>query len=97
MSGGLEEFEGKGLHFKIAVAVEVKKEFFQYRAEWDKDGNKHYVGGRELLLARLDAWSGRAVTTVDTKLERGGRRQTFFSTLYGRCLRDAVAGTLKVP
>lgn len=39
---------------------------------------------------------GCVVTTADTEVGRGRQRQKFFTTLYGRHLRRAIKGMIKV-
>lgn len=46
--------------------------------------------------ARLDAGTECVVKTMHTDVERGGQRQTLFTTLYERSLRRAVAAILKM-
>lgn len=55
-----------------------------------------YVNGTVMHLPRLDARTGLVVTTMNTEVGRSWQRQTLFTTLYGRCLRRAVAGILDV-
>lgn len=47
-------------------------------------------------FARLGAWTGCAVTTLNTELERGGREEMLFLTLYETNMRRAPAGILKM-
>lgn len=76
------------------MAVELLEDFVWYGLKWEKDGSRHYVSGAVMHLARLNARTGCAVTTKDTKVRRR-QKQTLFSTVYGRNQRLAVAGVLK--
>lgn len=96
LSCGFEEFEEEGLYFKNARAVKVPEKVMGYRVECEKDGNRNYVDGTVMHIARLDEWIGCAVKTMDTEIKPSGQRQTLFSTLYGRCPYHLVAGILKV-
>lgn len=47
-------------------------------------------------IARLHARTGCALTTMDTLVNRGGRKQRLSTAFCGRYLRRSVAGMLKV-
>lgn len=88
-------FREPDLCFKNAVAVEVLEQFIGYRVGFERDGEKSYVIGTVIHLARLDAWVVCVVTTMDAEAERGGHRQTLFPTFYAKHLPRAVNGILK--
>lgn len=54
------------------------------------------MDGTVMLFARLDGRTVYVVRTMNIKVERGGVRQTLFSTLCVRYLRPAVAGILEM-
>lgn len=64
--------------------------------ECEKDGNRDHVDGTVIHFAQLHVWVGWVVTALDTKIRRDGQRRTFFTTLYDRYPRRAVAGISKV-
>lgn len=69
--------EGAGEAHEVAGGVRKRRE-------------KNYVVKH---LARLDACNGCVVATMDTEAARDGQRQISLTTLCGRKLRRAVAGT----
>lgn len=50
------------------MAVEVPKDFTEYRVKWKKDGATNYVDESVTQLAPLDAWTWCAVTTMDCEI-----------------------------
>lgn len=74
--------------------MEVVEELTRYQTQWEKNGSTNYVDRTVKHSARLDAWTGWVVKTMDTEEGRCSRRQTLFSILYGSYLRREIAGTI---
>lgn len=72
----MAELEDKDLYFKTAMAVKVLNEVMRYRVEREVDSNRSYADGTVAHLARLDAWTGRVVTTMKIEVGRGVQPQT---------------------
>lgn len=96
VEGNLENFEIADLCFKNAKLLELLEEFMGYRVELEEYVNKNYLGGTVVHLGRLDARIECVVTTIDTEIGGGKRKQRMLTTLYGRYLRPAVADKWKV-
>lgn len=92
----LKESENEDRYLELSSAGEVLEGLMGYGTYWVRDGNKSYMDGTVIHLTRLVAWTGCAVTTKHDEVKRSQERQTWFSALYRRYLRRAVADILKM-
>lgn len=96
MNGDLEKIEKRNLYFENTMSLDVLEEFMRYRAEYEENANRIHVDETVMLFAQLDAWTSCVGMTMDTRVGGGRQSQMLFTTLYGRDLRRAVVGLLKV-